>query len=92
MMICIDHFSKIVQLVLLQESNAPTIANKFLSIVVSQYGLLDCIMSDHDFYFCSHFWDELVSLLDTALIFSLALCSRTNGIAELTNCTMEQLL
>ena len=51
-MICINKFSKIVQLVPLQESYACTIAEKILSIVVSQYRLPECILSDHDPHFC----------------------------------------
>ena len=70
---CTNHFSKVVQLVPLQGSDACTMADKFLSTVVSQYGLLKRIISDHDPHFSSHFWDELVSLLDMTLIFSMAL-------------------
>ena len=41
-MTCIDHFSKMaVQPVLLQESDMNTMADKFLSMVVSQLRLLD---------------------------------------------------
>ena len=54
-------FSKMVQLVPLQESDAHTIADKFLSIVVSQHGLPEYIISNHDPHFCGHFWDELLS-------------------------------
>ena len=71
-MICIDRLSKMVHLVLLQESDACTIADKFLSMVVSQHGLPEYIMSDHDPHFCGHFWEELISLLDITLIFSTA--------------------
>ena len=67
-------------------------ADKFLSTVVSQYGLPECIMSDHDCQFCGHFWDELMSLLDMTLTFSIASHPQTNGIAEVMNYTMEQLL
>ena len=57
MMTCIDRFSKIVQLVPLQESNACTIADKLLSIVVSQHELPECIISNHETHFCGDFWD-----------------------------------
>ena len=71
-MTCVDRFSKMVQLVPLRESDARTIADKFLSTVVSQHGLAECITSDRDPRFCGHFWEELMSLLDTKLTFSMA--------------------
>ena len=89
MMTCIDRFSKMVQLVPLQESDARTIADKFLSMVVSQHGLPECITSDHDPCFCGHFWEELMSLLDMTLVFNMALHSQTDGMAEVTNYSME---
>ena len=45
---CVDYFSKMVHLVPLQECDARTVADKFLSMIVSQYGLLECILSDYD--------------------------------------------
>ena len=88
-MTCINRFSKIVQLVLLQESDAHTIADRFLSMVVSQHGLPECITSDHDPRFHGHFWEELISLLDMMLTFSMALHPQTDGMAEVTNHTIE---
>ena len=70
-MTCINRFRVMVHLVPLQESDAFTIANKFLSIVGSQHGLLECIVSNHDPRFCGHFWDDLMSLLDIILTFSM---------------------
>ena len=54
-MTCINRFSKVVQLVLFQESDACTIADKFLIMVVSQHGLLGCITSYHDPRYHGHF-------------------------------------
>ena len=88
-MIYVNRFSKMVQLVPLQESDACTIADKFLSTVVSQHGIPECIMSDYDPHFHGHFWEELMSLLDIILTFSMALCPQTDGMAEVTNHTME---
>ena len=85
----IDRFSKVVQLVPLQESDAQTVANKFLSMVVNQHGLPECITSDHDPRFHGHFWEELMSLLDMTLTFGMASHPQTDGMAEVTNCTME---
>ena len=58
-------------------------------MVVNEQELPECIMSDHDPCFCSHFWEELMSLLNMILTFSMALHSQTDGIAEVINCTME---
>ena len=63
-----NYFSKMVQLVPLQESDAHTMADNFLSTMVSQYRLSESIMSDYDPYFCGHFWDELTSFLDITLL------------------------
>ena len=84
-MICIDRFSKMVQLVPLQESDACTIADKFLSTVASQHRLPEYITSNHDPHFSGHFWDEIVSLLDMTLTFSMALHPQIDGKAEVTN-------
>ena len=88
-MACIDQFSKMLQMVPLQESDAHTIAYKFLSMVASQHGLLKCITSNHDPHFHGHFWDELISLLDITFTFNMASNPQTDGIAEVTNHTME---
>ena len=84
-----DQFSKIIQLVPLHESDAHTMAEEFLIIVVSQYSLPECIMSNHDPHFVGHFWEELRSLLDITLKFSIASHTQTGGIAEVMNQTME---
>ena len=88
-MTCIDRFSKMVQLVPLWESDTRTVADKFLSMVVSQHGLPECTTSNRDPRFCGHFWEELMSLLDTMLTFSMASHPQTDRMAEVTNCTME---
>ena len=55
------------------KSDACTMVGKFLNMVVSQHGLQDCIIIDYDTQFLGHFWDELMSLLDTTLTFGMAL-------------------
>ena len=67
-------------------------ADNFLSTVVNQNELPECIKSDHDPHFCGHFWDKLMSLLVMTLTFSMASHPQTDGMAEVTNHTMEQLL
>ena len=49
-------------------------------------------MSDCDPCFCGHFWDELMSILDITLIFSMALHPQTDRMAEVINYIMGQLL
>ena len=92
MITCINPFSKMVQMVLLQESDAHTMAEKFLSMVLSQHGLPEYIISYCNPHFCGHFWNELLSLLDIPLTFTMASHPHTDGMAEVTSCTMEQLL
>ena len=57
-------------------------AYKFPSAVVSQHGLLECVMGDCDGQFHGHFWDKLMSLLDTIFTFTMALYLQTERIAE----------
>ena len=78
-----------VQLVPLRESDTQTVADKFLSMVVSQHGFPECITSDRDPRFCGHFWEELMSLLDTMLTFIMASHPQTDGMAEVMNHTIE---
>ena len=47
-MICIDCFSKMVVLVPLCETDARTVASRFLAEVVSHHGLPATIISDRD--------------------------------------------
>ena len=84
-MICVEQFSKMVQLLPLSESYVHTMADKFLSMVASQHRLLEYIMNNDDPHFCSHFWDDLMSLLNMKLIFSIASHPQTNRIAEVMN-------
>ena len=74
---------------LLWESDVCTIAGRFLSMLVSQHGLLEWITIDHDPHFHGHLWDKLISLLDIKLTFSMILHSQTDGIAEVTNYTVK---
>ena len=64
-------------------------ADKFLSTVVNQNGLPECIISEPDPHFYGHFWDEFISLLDTTQTFSTASHPQTDRIVRVTNSTME---
>ena len=78
-MSCVDCFSEMVHLVPLFKYDIQTIADRFLSTMVIQNGLVECIMSDHDPQFCGPFWDELMALLDTTLTFATAFKLLTTG-------------
>ena len=73
----------------LRESNAYTIAENFLSMIVSQHKLPEYIMSNHDPHFCGYFWDKLMSLLDAIITFSMDSHPQTDGMAEVINHTIE---
>ena len=75
-MICINQFRRIVQLVTLQEHDTCTISDKFLSLVASQHGLLECITSGCDPHFFGQLWDQFIFLLDMTLTFSMAMTLR----------------
>ena len=85
-------FTKMVQLVPLKEYDAQTMANKFLSTVVNQSGLPKCIKIDYHNQFCSHFSNELMSLLKIILTFSIAFYPQKYGMNEIMNCTIKHLL
>ena len=88
-MTCVDRFSKMVILVPLRETDARHVADRFLAEVVSHHGLPHTIISDRDPCFTGHFWEELMKLLNTTLTFSTASHPQTDGMAEVTNRTME---
>ena len=67
-------------------------ADIFLSMVISWYGLPECIINDHVPHFHGYFRDMLLSLLDMKLTFGMASHPQTNGMAEAKNYTIEQLL
>ena len=60
-MMCVDHFSKIVVLVPLWELDTQTVASCFLAKVVSHHGLPATIISDRDPRFQGNFWEELMN-------------------------------
>ena len=80
-MTCFNRFNKMIELVLLREYNICNIVDISPNSLDSWYGLLVCIMSDHDPKSHVLFWDELMYLLDTALVFSMALHPQTHRIA-----------
>ena len=88
-MTCINRLSEMVQLVPLWETNAFTIAHKFLNTVIAKCSLLECITSNYDHRFHGNFSDKLMPLSDTTLIFSMLFHPQKNGIAKVINHTTE---
>ena len=62
-MIYIEHFSKMLLLVLLWDLDAQTIASHLLADVVSYHGLPVTINSNRDPRFQGNIWEELVKLI-----------------------------
>ena len=67
-------------------------AHLFISNVVRLHGLPRSIHSDRDRRFMSHFWISLCEILDIKQCASSAYHPQSNGQAERTNQTVEQLL
>ena len=68
-------------------------ANKFLSTIVTQSRLPECIIINHDLRFHSYNWYKfMIILLDTFLTFSMALYPQINRIIEVMNYILEKLL
>ena len=91
-MVCVNQFSKTVQLTPIQKSNIYMIAYKFLSTIASWHGLPECITGDCEPQFYGYFWVELMSLLDTSLTFSMVLYPQIDKMAEVINHTIKWLL
>ena len=91
-MVVMDHFSNIIMLVPLQSIDVNAVADNFFCHVFSQHGLPQTIMADWDLRFMAKLWQELIKAHGTALYFSTVHYPQTDSMAEVTNCTMEQLL
>ena len=88
----VDRFSKMAEFIGLAATDAVTVANAFFTRVVCMHGMPKCIISDRDSRFTGHFWRELMSLCSTSLAFSTAFHPQSDGMAEVTNRTIEALI
>ena len=88
-MTTVDRFSKMVALTPLRSTDVATVAKAFFADVVCHHGLPLTITSDRDARFTSKFWSELMAAHGTALHHSTAFHPQTDGMAEVTNRTME---
>jgi hypothetical protein len=63
-----------------------------LQHVVKLHGVPNCVISDRDPRFTSHFWSEFCSRLETSVKFSTAYHPQTDGQTERTNRVIEEVL
>jgi hypothetical protein len=89
-----DRFSKMVHLVAMDFTNstAPQVARLYFDNVWRLHGLSQKIISDRDPRFMSAFWQEIFRLSGTLLAPGTPYHPQTDGQAENTNRTMEQIL
>ncbi|GKA13838.1 putative reverse transcriptase domain-containing protein [Tanacetum coccineum] len=69
-----------------------TLTRLYIKEIVSQHGVPISIISDHDSYFTSRFWQSLQSDLGTQLDMSTAYHPKTDGQSERTIQTLEDML
>ena len=76
----------------LSATSTEHVAQAFLQHVVAHYGLLCHIISDRDPRFTVLFWRVLMKEMKTELQFSTAIHPQSDGLVEVSNCTLELLL
>ena len=91
-MTVVDSFSKMAIFIALEDTTAPAVARAFFSNVVAHFGLPQVIVSDRDPRFTGNFWKSLMKQFQTSLHFSTAFHPQSDGMAEVTNRTLSQLL
>ncbi|GKD52946.1 reverse transcriptase domain-containing protein [Tanacetum coccineum] len=69
-----------------------TLTRLYIKEIVSRYGMPISIISDHDSYFTSRFWQSLQSALGTQLDMSTAYHPKTDRQSERTIQTLEDML
>ena len=88
----VDYFLKICIFVPLSLTTAEHVARAFFQHVVAYHGLPQHIISDQDPQFTGKFWRALMKEMKTELHFGTTFYSQTDGLAEINNPTLEQLL
>ena len=78
--------------ILLKSREATTLAKAFIKEIWRFHGLPLGIVSDRDPVFTSHFWSEVMRLLDVSLDKSTAYHPQTDGQTERVNQTLEHYL
>ncbi len=83
MLTIVDFLSKLVRLVPTRDDvTAQAVTTLFFDFIVSQFGLLRCIVSDRDTKFTSVFWQSLMKQVSTTLKMSTVDHPQTDGQTE----------
>ena len=88
----VDHFSKMCMFVTLSFTTAKHVARAFFQHVVAHHELPYHIISGKDPTFTYKSWRALMTEIKTELHFSTAFYPQSDELAEVRNCTLEQLL
>ena len=86
---CIDYLNKIIALVTLQESDAWTVARRFLAEVMSNNRPPATIITYRNPKFQGNFLEELMKKLSTSLLLSTTTHLQMDRMAEVTYHTIE---
>jgi hypothetical protein len=87
------HLTKLAHFVPCHKEIAPEeLADLFLSYCYTLYGVPEVIVSDRDPKFVGRFWQSFTGKCNTKLNMIIARHSRTDGLTERVNQTMQTLL
>ena len=92
MLVLVECFSKICVFVPLSSTTAEHIAQAFFQHVVAYHGLPHNIISVQDPKFTGQFWRAPMKEMKIELHFSTAFPPLSDGLAEVSNHTLDQLL
>lgn len=91
-MTVVDRFSRMCCFVPLKNTDAESVAKAFFKEVVANHGLPRVLISDRDPRFTGQFWRTIMKTFNTKLHFTTAFHPQSDGLAEVSNRTLEQLL
>ncbi|GJY70760.1 putative reverse transcriptase domain-containing protein [Tanacetum coccineum] len=91
--VIVDRLTKSAHFISTRETDSmETLTRLYIKEIVSQHGVPISIISDHDSYFTSRFWQSLQSALGTQLDMSMTYHPETDGQSERTIQTLEDML
>lgn len=91
--VIVDKLTKSAHFILVRANyNIAKLVEIYIAEIVKLHGVPSSIVSDRDLKFTSHFWRELQEALDTKLRVSFAYHPQTDGQAERTIKTLEDML
>lgn len=93
LLVVMDKFSKMIHLIAcMQQVTASEVAQLLYDGVVRLHGFPECIISDRDTRFTSHFWRALWKLSGTQLAMSTSYHPQTDGQTENANRVVQDIL